>query len=93
MLDAAVLAGAVASLEHHEDAVHLGAEHRILQLEKLLPQRGEARLGLLAGHALGGLRGQVVEADLPAGLVENALGHRSSPAPARQAERLATRPT
>ena len=70
-----VLAGAVASLQHDEDAVHLGAEHRILQVEQGLPQRGEALFGPGARHAPGWLRRQVAEAHLPAGLIEKSLGH------------------
>jgi hypothetical protein len=75
VLDAAVLARAVAALQHHEDAAQLGAEHLVLQLEELLPELLEARRSLLARHALRRLGRDAVEADLLAGAVENARRH------------------
>ncbi|MNC85673.1 hypothetical protein D3C83_12840 [compost metagenome] len=75
VLDRAVLSGAVAALKHHHDAVHLGAEHRILKVEQLLSERFEALLGFFAGHAVGRFRRDVVQPNFFAGLVEKSRGH------------------
>ena len=70
MLDAAVLAGAVASLQHHQHTVQLGAEHRILQLEHLFAELGKALLSRLAREALGRIGRQLAEPHLGARFVE-----------------------
>jgi len=75
VLDGAVLAGAVAALQHHQDAASLGAVQPVLQLEELLAQRGEALLGLGPRHALRRLGGDLVEANALALLVEHDAGH------------------
>jgi hypothetical protein len=75
MLDRAVLAGAVAPLEHHHHAIHLGAPQRVLQFEELRAERFKALSRLFLGDPAGRLGRNPIEADFLSLPVEDRLGH------------------
>jgi hypothetical protein len=91
VLDRAVLARGVPALQHHHHAVHLGAEHGILQLEQLCTERGEALPRFFLGDSFRRVDRDLVETDFLAAVVEDELCQVANSALVSTAKELACR--